>query len=172
MNSTGTSFRWGKRDRLQGKFRENMSESVHAARQRAGRARRPTQGTLHFVHRCENVTLLSFDLLLSHSRLAGKPSILPHRCEPTVGPVGIRSWFPKSARNDHFFSFPSPTFESASFLRIHPANYFFSDHSSDDAQKKKECHHSIRVIGFSMKKRSCLSVLIPKHRADLRCSTF
>jgi hypothetical protein len=98
-----------------------LSQSV----QRAGQTQ-PTQWTLHFVHKCRNVTHLCFDLLLSDSHLAET-----HRSCHTG--VGYRSSFPHSTRNslnysqfliNNFLSFLSPKFELVPFPLLHHVVFF------------------------------------------------
>ncbi len=106
---------------------------------------RPTQRTLQIVHKCRNLTLLCFGLLLSDTRLAGN-----HRfCHEGVG---YRSSFPASTWNSQFLSFLSPKFELVPFPHLHLAVFFhFSRRVLASLWLKKVW--PFFISGYSLKKR-------------------
>ncbi len=83
----------------------------------AGRARR-SKSTLHFVHKSGNMTQFVLRFIISISRLAEIPLILPCRCGATLG---YHRSIPNSAKNSHFVSFTSPTVDIS---HLHPDIFF------------------------------------------------
>ncbi len=120
------------------KKKSSESDSVSPTWLGRGPGAQPTQRTLHFVHKCRNVTNLCFDQILPDSRLAEN-----HRyCHAGVG---YRSSFAHSTRNSQILSFLSPKFELVPFPHLHHAVFFHfrSSRETDDSRNRRFNHKII-----------------------------
>jgi hypothetical protein len=127
----------------------------------AGRARR-SKSTLHFVHKSGNMTQFVLRFIISISRLAEIPSILPCRTSAGAGPLwAITVVFlipPEILISSHLLH---PRSIPLIFIQIY-VSYFA--HSSVRYGSKYVWPHFISGYSIYKKSRSYL-LLIPKHLA-------